>query len=215
MGLIFSDGVTKDLDVVVKEQEYINYIVEHISNVMKAYNHILKGRIFDPVDIEFEDSTSLKLTPEDMTEIVNCLEPVIKEHDQSKFSNEEFIPYRMHFHMTDAEKKKAAEDEEYANELEDAFEKAWQHHYLNNNHHTKYWMYEQKDGEIVKLDAPKPMDVPAILHMICDWSGMSLKFRNGFSPISWYKTADEKFEMHPNSRKVCEYFLNILFDDKL
>jgi hypothetical protein len=179
-----------------------------------AYNTLLKGKMFDPIDIEFEDGTNLKLSPVQITEIINNLSTDILFHDASKFSDEEFIPYRMRFHKTEEEDKKYKEDAEYATMVEDAFQVAWEHHYQHNNHHTKFWMYDEVDGKLVKRDSPKPMSVPAILHMICDWSAMSIKFQDTFSPISWYKTCDEKFEMHPNTRKVCEYFLNILFNEK-
>lgn len=72
---------------------------------------------------------------------------LIKEHDESKFSEEEFEPYAQKWF---GDGKKTPE-----------YKAAWEHHYLNNEHHPEYW-----DGE----------DMPYIyiLEMICDWGSFSI-----------------------------------------
>ena len=218
MGLIFSDGITKDIEVISKEQEYIKYIVEHINNVNRAYIELFKGRTFDHVEIEFENGEKLSIDTLAMDQIIKDLELEVKAHDLTKFSNEEFPAYRMRFFPTDTEKKQMEADSDYAASVEASFQAAWEHHYHENKHHANYWMYELDDnGEYKLLDTPIVMPVVDILHMICDWSAMSIKFQNTNSPVDWYiNDADkEKGYMHPNTRKIVEYFLNILFDAKL
>ena len=72
---------------------------------------------------------------------------LIQEHDMSKFSEEEFEPYAQRWH---GDGKKTRE-----------YELAWEHHYMNNEHHPEYW-----NGE----------DMPYIyiLEMICDWGSFSI-----------------------------------------
>jgi len=57
------------------------------------------------------------------------------------------------------------------------------------------------------------MDLLNILHMICDWSGMSLKFRGKLSPISWYNTQaqDERKAMSENTKARLKEILTMLF----
>ena len=76
---------------------------------------------------------------------------LIAEHDESKFSEEEFEPYAQKWF---GDKKKTRE-----------YELAWEHHYMNNEHHPEYW-----DGE----------DMPYIyiLEMICDWGSFSIASGN-------------------------------------
>jgi hypothetical protein len=72
---------------------------------------------------------------------------LIAEHDESKFSEPEFEPYAQKWC---GDGKKTRE-----------YELAWEHHYMNNEHHPEYW-----DGE----------DMPYIyiLEMICDWGSFSI-----------------------------------------
>lgn len=214
MGLIFSDGITKDIDVIEKEKEYTSYILEHITNVNKAFNELIKGRIFDSIHMEFENGEVLDIGAEEMSEIIMVLEMDVKNHDVSKFGVEEFSPYRVKFFPTDTEKKRIEIDSEFANMVATSFQEAWEHHYLNNSHHANYWMYGD-DNKL--LDTPKDMKAKDVLHMICDWSAMSMKFQHTSSPVEWYeKDADkEKGYMNSHTRKLVEYFLNLLFDAKL
>lgn len=72
---------------------------------------------------------------------------LIKEHDESKFSEEEFEPYAQKWF---GDGKKTPE-----------YEAAWEHHWQTNEHHPEHW-----DGE----------DMPYIyiLEMICDWGSFSI-----------------------------------------
>lgn len=94
----------------LKEQEYVDYIEEHIANVKTAFQEY-GDRLCQELNIsKFE------------------LEKNIYKHDMSKFSDEEFDAYRNYFFPCSNEEK----DEEI-------FDLAWKHHYEHNPHHPQYW----------------------------------------------------------------------------
>lgn len=113
------------------QKEYKDYVLAHKDRV-KQFADWLKEScpdIFEDVDLD-------------------SFNEVIEEHDESKFSEEEFEPYAQKWF---GDKKKTRE-----------YELAWEHHYMNNEHHPEYW-----DGE----------DMPYIyiLEMICDWGSFSVE----------------------------------------
>jgi hypothetical protein len=128
-------GVLQALDYITEggadyQKEYKEYVEAHKERVKKFASWLLENcpGLFEGVDEEvFLD--------------------LIEEHDESKFSEEEFEPYAQKWF---GDKKKTRE-----------YELAWEHHYLNNEHHPEYW-----DGE----------DMPYIyiLEMICDWGSFSI-----------------------------------------
>jgi hypothetical protein len=112
------------------QKEYKDYVIAHKKRVMEFANWLLTycRELFEGVDIDvFWD--------------------LIKEHDDSKFSEEEFEPYAQKWYGDGKETRE--------------YELAWEHHYMNNEHHPEYW-----DGE----------DMPYIyiLEMICDWGSFSI-----------------------------------------
>jgi hypothetical protein len=128
-------GVLQALDYITEggvdyQKEYKEYVEAHKERVEKFASWLLENcpGLFEGVDEEvFLD--------------------LIEEHDESKFSEEEFEPYAQKWF---GDKKKTRE-----------YELAWEHHYMNNEHHPEYW-----DGE----------DMPYIyiLEMICDWGSFSI-----------------------------------------
>lgn len=128
-------GVLQALDYINEggadyQKEYKDYIEAHKERVAEFASWLKEScpDLFEDVDIEvFND--------------------LIAEHDESKFSEEEFEPYAQKWC---GDGKKTPE-----------YEKAWEHHYMNNEHHPEYW-----DGE----------DMPYIyiLEMICDWGSFSI-----------------------------------------
>jgi hypothetical protein len=112
------------------QEDYKQYVVDHKARVEQFADWLLEKcpSLFDEVDPDvFWD--------------------LIKAHDESKFSEEEFEPYAQKWF---GDGKKTRE-----------YELAWEHHYMNNEHHPEYW-----DGE----------DMPYIyiLEMICDWGSFSI-----------------------------------------
>ena len=89
---------------------------------------------------------------------------MIKDHDDSKFSEEEFEPYAQRWF---GDKKKTPE-----------YEDAWVHHYMHNEHHPEFWLGED-------------MPYIYILEMICDWGSFSIE-KEDFKELSdfYYNKAE-------------------------
>lgn len=207
MGTVYSNGMKSNGSTISKNQEYLDYIKEHINNVKLVYEKLFgSGRV-----IKLPEGISSV----DFKNAVHAAGIEIAFHDSSKFSEDEFDAYRRHFHRTDDEILMDDTNPASAQEAESNFQKAWEHHYMNNNHHPQWWCYHDATGVRTseRVD-PNPMSLDAIIHMICDWSAMSLKFDHTYSPLSWYATADkEKSFMHPETKRIVEELLNNLFGE--
>lgn len=140
------------------ENEYKEYIEEHINNVNKAWSLMKKNK-----DVMKYIGKEAGI---DVAFMIASLDNQIKAHDLSKFSVEEWEPYRMyHYSINDQEKIDSKSD----------YEKAWEHHYTNNLHHWNWWAYNnQKDK----------MTLNYVIEMCCDWIAMSMKF--GGDAYHWY-----------------------------
>lgn len=200
-----NDGniVKKDSDVVDQERVYIHYIMNHIKNVNLAFQQLFfNGNQYIPNGI----------SEEEYNEAINQLAKEITQHDMSKFSEEEFNSYRIYFYPTKEEKENMDSDVDFANEVNNNFDKAWKHHYQNNDHHTGYWISINEDGTQNITD----MNLKAIIHMICDWCAMSYSKTQNFNPIEWYNTkADiEKSEMSAKTKELVDELLFLVFSEK-
>lgn len=207
MGTVYSNGMKSNGSTISKNQEYLDYIKEHINNVKLVYEKLFgSGRV-----IKLPEGISSV----DFKNAVYAAGIEIAFHDSSKFSEDEFDAYRRHFHRTDDEILMDDTNPASAQEAEYNFQKAWEHHYMNNNHHPQWWCYHDASGvRTTERVDPIPMSLDAIIHMICDWSAMSLKFDHTYSPLSWYATADkEKSFMHPETKRIVEELLNNLFGE--
>ena len=112
------------------QKEYLEYIEAHKERVTKFASWLEEScpEVFEGVDLEvFHD--------------------LIAEHDESKFSEEEFEPYAQKWF---GDGKKTIE-----------YDQAWKHHWQNNEHHPEYWLGED-------------MPLIYILEMICDWGSFSI-----------------------------------------
>lgn len=200
-----------------KEEIYLDYINNHISNVKIAFE-----RYFLPIkdnEALFKDimSTLVEKYPEEYStysfklfcdllvdEIYNN---DIPDHDKSKYSEEEFDGYRLKYYPTEAEKA----DEELSKLADIKAEEAWEHHYKTNCHHPEhYYLFESKEA--------RTMPLRYIIEMICDWSSFYLdKVRkdiddNGISTvIEWYNSdlsKDERARMSEETIFTTEVLLN-------
>lgn len=150
---------------ILKTQEYLNYLKEHYDNVQKAWA-IIQCKCQDkPFDFLIDDYKYFTLDME------------IKRHDQSKLSTAEFVPYRRKFFPTQYEKEN---EQEVINFM---FDKAWEHHKANNNHHWEDWTKKSCPGTY-------PNDTTYVVHNICDWMAMSMKF--GDTAQSYYEKNKDK-----------------------
>ena len=91
----------------------------------------------------------------------------IGNHDQSKYETE-FDGYRQWFYPCKDEIRN-----------KDKFDFAWNYHQKTNPHHWQYWVMYKTDGSVA-LDMPYQF----IVEMLCDWTAMSIKFKN--MPSEWY-----------------------------
>ena len=133
----------------IQREKYKKYIDDHISNVQKCfafYGEALCSR--------------LKIDRYRLADI-------IRDHDQSKYSEEEFEGYRIWFYSTDEEEKDKINEGGY---LKKKFDVAWLHHLRNNSHHPEFWINRNADNSYVC----NTMDRYSIAEMLLDWAGMGI-----------------------------------------
>lgn len=126
-----------------KFRDYLDYIEEHYDNVQKAWklvNEKCKGQCFP---FMYDDHLWFSL------------DAMIKKHDMSKLSEEEFTQYRQFFYPCVGEVKN-----------KELLNKGWEHHKKNNAHHWETWTNGER-GKIQELN---------LVENICDWIAMSFKF---------------------------------------
>ena len=121
----------------MKEQEYMNYIEEHISNVKTVFQ-------------KYGDRLSQELHINKFE-----LERNIYKHDMSKFSDDEFNAYRNYYYP--------CTDEEIN---EEEFNKAWEHHYRNNPHHPEYATLKSPSGHLVRSKSELLIDMALFQHQL-------------------------------------------------
>jgi hypothetical protein len=112
------------------QEDYKQYVLDHRARVEQFADWLLEHcpEVLDEVDPDvFWD--------------------LIKAHDESKFSEEEFEPYAQKWYGDGEDTRE--------------YELAWEHHYMNNEHHPEYW-------------AGEDMPYIYILEMICDWGSFSI-----------------------------------------
>jgi hypothetical protein len=163
----FLDMVTEDLDGYQEENK--KYIEEHKANVKKFADWLKENlpELFDNIDLDLFNE-------------------MILEHDDSKFSEEEFEPYAQKWF---GDGIKTPE-----------YEEAWKHHWTNNEHHPEFWLGED-------------MPYIYILEMICDWGSFSMKSGNMKELSEFYfKEArdDEEKNLSENTKIIIEEILEKL-----
>ena len=206
----------------VQAKKYLDYIDEHRKNVETAFRNLFSNPVISLAD------SKLFSIDKNWEKYVDRLEEDIKNHDLSKYTDEEFYAYRAKYNQTEEEKARYNNDQVYQQMVDEAIKDAWDHHYRNNYHHPMFW----KCVEIIRLDEygvpvevnpnygivkqdPDDMTLIAILHMICDWEAMSIKF--GGKTTDWYvnKAEDERKAMSENTRKLTKQILEYLYDVEL
>jgi hypothetical protein len=149
------------------QENYKTYVLEHKERVKQFASWLKENlpEVFEDVDIDAFDE-------------------VISEHDESKFSEEEFEPYAQKW-FGNGEKT-----------LE--YKEAWKHHWMNNEHHPEYWLGQD-------------MPYIYILEMLCDWGSFSVAKGNYTELIDFYynKAKDDKEKnLSDNTEKIIEEILD-------
>lgn len=157
--------------------EYERYINEHVANVQKACEKF-GPQICEYLNIDY-----------------NLLLKKVKDHDCSKWSKEEFEPYRQYFNPVKGETKD-----------QDSFDRAWNHHQKENDHHWQYWVLINDEDE-PKYKAIK-MCPYALGELVCDWVAMGMKF--GTKSKDYYEKNKDRIIMHEDTRKALEDILEFV-----
>ena len=105
-----------------KELEYKRYVQSHIANVSAAWDRM--RNIDTIIDFACVEGGIMHST------LIPIMDMYISQHDASKYSTDEWEPYRMmYFSVDDAEKATA----------QSSYNMAEQHHYMHNMHHPEFW----------------------------------------------------------------------------
>lgn len=168
----------EEADIQAKRNEYRQYIQTHISNVMKAFEEFGE-QVCEAIGADYDKVKALVLI-----------------HDESKFSEIEFEPYRQKFYPTDAEKDVMMDANEY--------DKAWLHHLNNNPHHPECWIIPEEGGN-------KCVDMPVeyIAEMLFDWESFYYLGR-GNSNSFYYEKDNKNGLLNPNTRYLVEKGLAVM-----
>lgn len=158
------------------KKQYNDYLTSHISNVKNGFNWLCT-HLPDLIPFNLADD----------------IENNILAHDNSKYTEAEFMPYVYYFY---GEKTKQVEEE---------FNYAWLHHIHENPHHWQHWILVHDDEPTEYLDMPYEY----IIEMICDWWAFSWKTGNLHEIFDWYKKHKD-MQLSDNTRKTVEDILDKL-----
>lgn len=111
----------------------------------------------------------------------------LREHDNSKFSIEEFPYYVRNFHGDKGDP--------------DGFARAWLHHIHNNPHHWQHWIFP--DGFAPKgsnvINGVVEMPKRYALEMVADWMGASMAYTGSWDMTDWLLKNTPKIKVHPET----------------
>ena len=164
-------GILQALDNITEggadyQEEYRQYIIDHKKRVEQFADWLIENLPEVFTDVDTDDFLDL-----------------VKEHDESKFSEEEFEPYAEHFYGSGD------------NDFE--FEQAWKHHWQCNEHHPEHWLGED-------------MPYIYILEMLCDWGSFSIENGDMTELVDYYYSKakdDEEKNLSENTKKIIEKIL--------
>ncbi|HEY5561971.1 MAG TPA: DUF5662 family protein [Clostridiaceae bacterium] len=159
--------------IIQKTQDYLNYVKEHKQNVKLAWEEVQKKC----------EGKGFSFIYDDWKYHILC--SLIEKHDDSKLSNEEFIPYRQKFYP--------CEDDNFDNSL---FSAAWEHHKANNPHHWEHWLNHEPS-------TPYDKSMYSV-EMVCDWMAMGYKF--GDTAESFYLNNKNKIILPVSEDYIFEIF---------
>ena len=163
---------------------YDEYLAEHIGNVNKGLHWMLDN---------------LGLSQEEKTAIETAM--VSFNHDESKYSIEEYNAYDQYFYGGNRSYKVVQD-----------FNYAWLHHIHQNPHHWQYWVLLEDDPEVGLPYKTLPIPLPYIFEMIADWWSFSWKNGNLFEIFNWYAEHRDKQYIDLNSRMILERILEKIWD---
>lgn len=176
MKIINESMMTNDAE---RKMEYNNYLKDHIRNVQRSFNEIL-------LPILQEDEN---ITPD----IIQNIQDQIKQHDKSKYDDEEYNGYLQWFYPVNNDE---------TNKDKSLFNYAWNHHQHLNKHHWQFWICRSDSDDDVILD----MDLPSIMEMLSDWHSFSAN-DNKSTAYQWYSDNKKKMILSDNTRSIVEEYI--------
>ena len=165
--------------------EYDLYLNEHRANTKKAFDWLLEN-------VLETSSSSMK------TSVINAIYN-IKKHDESKYSDEEYIAYDNWFYK---------HADEHTEQLEKEFNMAWLHHIHNNPHHWQHWVLVNDDAELGTIALEMPYEY--VIEMVCDWWSFSWKSESLYEIFNWYDKNKSHMIMHEKTRDDVENILSAI-----
>lgn len=162
-------------------QQYSDYIYSHKDYVRMAFEWLLENtpEIFDD-----------ELFKAKCFNLIRC-------HDESKMSADEYDAYDAYFYGNERTK-----------EIEDDFNRAWLMHIHRNPHHWQYWILindDPEEGDII-LDMPNQY----IIEMICDWWSFSWKKGDLYEIFNWYEKRKDHIKLSYITRVKVEGLLALM-----
>jgi len=133
-------------------------------------------------------------------------------HDMSKFRPSEFIPYARYFYGEYKSIQEFNGDVRnrylsagcYKEKVEEDFNLAWLKHIHRNKHHWQYWLLQEDDGGLKKLE----MKGSYIDEMISDWNGAGMAINGVNNTREWYLKNKENIKLNKFTRHIVETCLN-------
>lgn len=148
---------------------YTNYIVEHCDYVARVYYFLVEHKI---IKDEFIHR--------------------IRNHDLSKWSDEEYKAYDKYFY-----------GKEKTQEIKDNFNYAWLHHIHANPHHWQHWVLMNDEDGTHALEMPEEY----VVEMFCDHAAFSFKAGKLTEIDDWYKAHKTTMILHKNTKILYEDIL--------
>ncbi len=166
-----------------EDLEYYRYVVEHIESVRLVWEKFWRNidKNHNTLDFWIQDCEFF------------TIRGLIYSHDISKFGHEEWNGYRQWFYPGGGTEDK------------DMFARAWNHHQKSNPHHWQYWLMFE-DGKTIALEMP----FEYVIEMLCDWTAMSVKFKN--LPSNWFAENRGEMLLYESTVSIIERWLPI-FDE--
>ena len=92
--VVFDDNDSFERNL--KEKEYLDYIIDHINNVKKAYEIYM-------IPLLSANNISSLISDEEFKNAIRTVGEILDTHDASKFSDSEFDGYREKYYPTTRE----------------------------------------------------------------------------------------------------------------
>lgn len=120
----------------------------------------------------------------------------LAQHDQSKYSEAELMPYARRFYGQGLDDEQVAAD----------FQRAWLHHLHNNPHHWQHWVLINDEDGVDVLEMPQRY----ALEMVADWMGASMAYTGSWDMTEWLERNYPRVMLHPSTREYVNSVLRSL-----